>query len=136
FGFGYYGTRAGENAAPPQASLCDLGGCCYPRVELCARGASIFSSGGRRSCLRRLGSFDRRHFPLPRFRRAEDGIDNRHVPDRILERIGRRSETADGLREQVGLNRVLIAGVHFDSLDAAARQVSAIVDKQPARPIA
>src|ERR1022692_684592 len=72
-------------------------------------------------------------FPATRFRRAEQRIDDGHVPDGVNERHRHFALATHGLREQVALNGVLVADRERFGLDAGAEQVGAVVHKDAAR---
>src|ERR1022692_4585980 len=72
-------------------------------------------------------------FPASRFRRAEQRIDDGHVPDGVNERHRHFALATHGLREQVALDGVLVADRECFGLDAGAEQVGAVVHKDAAR---
>src|SRR5215469_610591 len=68
-------------------------------------------------------------FPFSGLGRAEHSFDDRHVADGILQGIGNLAVFADGLREQVSLNRELVAdGEGFGELTSRGVQVLAIIN--------
>jgi hypothetical protein len=73
-----------------------------------------------------------RFFPLPRLSGAENRFDHGHVFDCVLQRNGDCDGSADGLGEDVALNRILVAGGEFFRDDAAAEQIAAVVDEDAA----
>src|SRR4030095_4234226 len=71
--------------------------------------------------------------PHPRVfaRGLKQRLDHRHVPYRIVEWRGHVSPPPDRLREQVTLNRVLIAQRKILGSDSAAVEIRAVIDRDP-----
>src|ERR1700749_3574595 len=84
---------------------------------------------------RRMRALNFRFFPTPRLRRAEDRFNHGHVHQGVFERDGLRRALAHGAREEVALNRILVARRELKHLDAGAEDVRTIIDEYPRRAI-
>src|SRR5208337_2402282 len=69
-------------------------------------------------------------FPLARFGRVEDGFDYGHVLYGVFERDGNFGAIDNRFGESIALQRVLIADREGFGGDAAAKHVTAVVDKE------
>src|SRR5690242_10456779 len=67
--------------------------------------------------------------PASRFGRPENGIDDRHVAQRILQRHRGLPPFPDGAAEPVSLQGVLVAGGDLLDEPAAARKIAAVVEE-------
>src|SRR5215210_5138929 len=70
-----------------------------------------------------------RDFPLARLGRAEDGLDDGHVAHGIFKGNRLRCVLADGAREEVPLNRILVADGKLSDLYPGAEEVRAVVNQ-------
>src|SRR5205085_1928858 len=71
-------------------------------------------------------------FPLAGFGGAEYRVDHVHIADAVFERHGNFAAIAHGPREEVGLKSVLVTSSDFVRLDAGAKQIAAIVERDMA----
>src|SRR5262249_12979348 len=73
-----------------------------------------------------------RHLPRSHLSRAENGFDHRHVPDRVFEGNWDFPALSDGSRENVALDRVLIARRESFCADVLAENIAAVVNENTA----
>ena len=71
-----------------------------------------------------------RSLPPPGIRGSKQRVDHRHVLHRVLQRVGRGRAVADGSREQIALQAVLVARLELDPLGPGAGQIGPVVDEQ------
>src|SRR5271165_2544293 len=77
-----------------------------------------------------LAELPLRRFPLIRIGGAEDGIEDSHIPEAVFERDRDFGVFQNCLGKGVALHRVLIGGGEGLRGDAAAVEVSAVVDEE------
>src|SRR5262249_58496886 len=90
---------------------------------------------GRRRRPGRASELPRRRLPATGGCGTREGVEHRHVRDRVLEGYGDRPSRTDRAREEVSLQRVLVARLERERLDSRPECIPAVVEEDAARTI-